>query len=145
MTDPVRVLVVCTGNAARSQMAEAFLARVPGIEAASAGTRPAGVHPLTVRVLGEAGIDWSGARSKSISEMLDGSWDLVLTVCDAAREACPLVPGARRTAHQSFPDPASATGTEEQRLAAFRSARDAIAARMATLAAGLLAERAPPP
>ena len=142
MTDPVRILVVCTGNAARSQMAEAFLARVPGVGAASAGTHPAGVHPLTIRVLGEAGIDWSGARSKSITEMLDGDWDLVLTVCDDAREACPVVPGALRTAHEGFPNPAAVPGSEEVRLAAFRGVRDAIASRMAAVAAELLAERA---
>lgn len=142
MTEPVRILVVCTGNAARSQMGEAFLSRIPGIAAASAGTHPAGVHPLTLRVLGEAGIDWSAARSKSVTEMLDEPWDLVLTVCDSAREACPVVPGARRTAHEAFPDPAAATGTEEERLAAFRAVRDAIEARMTALAAKLLAEPA---
>ena len=141
---PTRVLIVCTGNAARSQMAEAFLARVPGIQAASAGTHPAGVHPLTVRVLAEVGLDWSGARSKSIMEMLDGDWDLVLTVCDDAREACPVVPGAKRTAHEGFPDPAAGQGTNGDRLAAFRAARDGIAARMAVLAADLLAELVAP-
>ena len=140
MREPVRILVVCTGNAARSQMAEAFLARIPGVVAASAGTHPAGVHPLTIRVLGEVGIDWSGARSKSIAEMVDRDWDLVLTVCDNAREACPVVPGARRTAHEGFTDPAAVGGTDEDRLAAFRLVRDAIAARMATVAAELLAE-----
>jgi arsenate reductase len=138
--EPVRILVVCTGNAARSQMAEAFLARIPGVVAASAGTHPAGVHPLTIRALGEVGIDWSGARSKSITEMVDRDWDLVLTVCDNAREACPVVPGARRTAHEGFTDPAAVGGTDEDRLAAFREVRDAIAARMATVAAELLAE-----
>ena len=142
MREPVRILVVCTGNAARSQMAEAFLARIPGVVAASAGTHPAGVHPLTIRVLGEVGIDWSGARSKSIAEMNDRDWDLVLTVCDNEREACPVVPGARRTAHEGFPDPVAVGGTDEDRLAAFRLVRDAIAARMATVAAELLAERA---
>lgn len=144
MTVPVRILVVCTGNAARSQMGEAFLARIPGIVAASAGTHPAGVHPLTIRVLGEVGIDWSAARSKSVLEMLDDPWDLVLTVCDSAREACPVVPGALRTAHEGFPDPAAATGTDEERVAAFRAVRDAIETRMAALAAELLAERVAP-
>ena len=138
MSNPPRVLVVCTGNAARSQMAEAFLAR-EGIAAASAGTHPAGVHPLTVAVLAEVGIDWAGARSKSVLEMLDEPWDLVLTVCDNARETCPVVPGARRTAHAGFPDPAAATGTDGERLAAFRVVRDAIAARMTALAAELRA------
>jgi arsenate reductase len=142
VTSPLRVLVVCTGNAARSQLAEACLSRIPGIEAASAGTDPAGVHPLTVQVLAEVGIDWSRARSKSIAEMLDRDWDLVLTVCDNAREACPVVPGARRTAHEGFPDPAAVAGTDDDRLGAFREARDAIAARMTTVAADLLAERA---
>jgi arsenate reductase len=140
VTDGLRILVVCTGNAARSQMAEAFLAGVPGVAAASAGTHPAGIHPLTVRVLAEVGIDWSGARSKPISEMLGREWDLVLTVCDSAREACPVVPGARRTVHEAFPDPAAVDGSEEDRLAAFRAVRDAIAARMATLALELAAE-----
>jgi arsenate reductase len=141
VTDPVRILVVCTGNAARSQMAEAFLARIEGVQAASAGTHPAGVHPLTIRVLGEVGIDWSRARSKSIAEMVDRPWDLVLTVCDAAREACPVVPGARRTMHEAFPDPAAVGGTDDERLVAFRAVRDAIGARMETLAAGLLHAR----
>jgi arsenate reductase len=139
---PIRVLVVCTGNAVRSQMAQAFLARIPGVVAASAGTHPTGVHPLTIRVLGEVGIDWSAARSKSIAEMLDQDWDLVLTVCDDAREACPVVPGARRTEHEGFADPSAVSGSEEARLVAFRVARDRIATRMADLAAGLLAERA---
>jgi arsenate reductase len=138
--DEVRILVVCTGNAARSQLAEAFLARIPGVVAASAGTHPAGVHPLTIRVLAEQGIDWTGARSKPITEMLDREWDLVLTVCDNAREACPVVPGARRTAHEGFPDPAAVSGTEQERLEAFREVRDAIAARMATVARAMLAE-----
>jgi arsenate reductase len=132
------VLVVCTGNAARSQMGEAFLVR-EGIAAASAGTHPAGVHPLTIAVLEEVGIDWSGARSKSVMEMLDEPWNLVLTVCDHARETCPVVTGARRTAHEGFPDPAAATGTEEERLAAFRAVRDAIATRMTALAEELRA------
>jgi arsenate reductase len=145
VTVPVRILVVCTGNAARSQMGEAFLSRIPGITAASAGTHPAGVHPLTIRVLREAGIDWSAARSKSVTEMLDEPWDLVLTVCDSAREACPVVPGARRTAHEGLPDPASVTGTDEERLAAFRTVRDTIEARMTALAAELLAEPARAP
>jgi arsenate reductase len=142
VSHPARILVVCTGNAARSQMAEAFLAGIAGVVAASAGIHPAGVHPLTVRVLAEVGIDWTGARSKPITEMLDRDWDLVLTVCDHAREACPVLPGARRTVHEGFPDPAAVGGTDEERLAAFREVRDAIAARMATVAAELLAERA---
>jgi arsenate reductase len=137
----VRLLVVCTGNAARSQMAEAFLGQILGVTAASAGTHPAGVHPLTVRVLAEVGIDWSDARSKAITEMLDQPWDLVLTVCDNAREACPVVPGARRTAHEGFADPAAIGGSEDERLAAFREVRDAIAIRMGALAADLLAEQ----
>jgi arsenate reductase len=141
VTDPVRLLVVCTGNAARSQMAEAFLGQILGVTAASAGTHPAGVHPLTVRVLAEVGIDWSDARSKAITEMLDQPWDLVLTVCDNAREACPVVPGARRTAHEGFADPAAIGGSEDERLAAFREVRDAIAIRMGALAADLLAEQ----
>jgi arsenate reductase (thioredoxin) len=119
---PIRVLFVCTGNSARSQFAEAILRRLggPDFEVFSAGTHPGAVNPLTVRALAEIGIDWSRARSKSVSEFLDQSFDYVITVCDQAREACPVFPGEHESIHWGFDDPAAAQGTDEQRLAVFR-------------------------
>ena len=122
MDEPIRVLFVCTGNSARSQMAEAILRRRGGerFDVASAGTDPRGVHPLTVRALAEAGIDVSGAHSRSIEEFLGQEFDYVVTVCDQAREACPVFPGAARSLHWGYDDPVLAQGTDEERLEAFR-------------------------
>ncbi len=122
MDEPIRVLFVCTGNSARSQMAEAILRQRGGhrFEVASAGTDPRGVHPLTVRVLAEAGIDISGARSRSVNEFLGQEFDYVVTVCDQAREACPVFPGAAMSLHWGYDDPVLVEGTEEERLRAFR-------------------------
>ncbi len=119
---PIRVLFVCTGNSARSQMAEALLRREGGaaFEVQSAGTEPKGVHPLTVRTLAEVGIDVSGARSKSVTEFLDEPFDHVITVCDRARESCPVFPGEHESLHWSFDDPAEAAGSEGERLEVFR-------------------------
>jgi arsenate reductase len=119
---PLRVLFVCTGNSARSIMAEALLRRHGGdrFEVVSAGTEPRGVNPLTLRVLDEAGIDASWARSKSVSEFLGQTFDYVVTVCDQAREACPVFPGARESLHWGYEDPTEATGTQDERLAVFR-------------------------
>ena len=129
----IRVLVVCTGNSARSLMAEALFRTHGGddFEVQSAGTEPKGVNPLTERVLDEAGIDHSWARSKSVTEFYDQPWDHVITVCDDANEACPFFPGGRQRLHWSFPDPSKATGTEEQQLATYRRVRDAIRTRIA--------------
>ena len=140
---PLRVLFVCTGNSARSQMAEALLRRLggPAFEAFSAGTEPKGVNPLTVRVLSEAGIDISGARAKSTGVFLGQAFDCVVTVCDRARETCPYFPGARRTLHWSFDDPAEATGTEEQRLAVFRRVMGEIRSAIETFIPEALEER----
>ena len=122
MSDPIRVLFVCTGNSARSIMAEALLRRHGGdrFEVQSAGTDPRGVNPLTVRVLEQAGIDASGARSKSVDEFLGQRFDYVITVCDQARQVCPVFPGVHESLHWGYEDPAEATGTEEERLAVFR-------------------------
>jgi len=127
-TDPTRILVLCTGNSCRSQMAEAFLTRDGGARVAvtSAGTHPSVVHPLTIRALAERGIDWSGARSKSMTEFIDQPFDVVVTVCDDARGACPVFPGGRRRVHRAFRDPALATGSEPERLAVYREVRDEI-------------------
>lgn len=130
-----RVLVLCTGNSCRSQMAEGWLRRDLGdsVEAFSAGTIPSFVHPVAMRVMAEEGVDLSGHRSKSASEFLGQPFDLVVTVCDSAREACPMFPGAKKIIHKSFPDPAAFKGTEEEVLAGFREVRDLIRRGLVTL------------
>jgi arsenate reductase len=137
---PVRMLVLCTGNSCRSIMAEALFRELGGerVAVVSAGSVPAGkVSPMTERVLDEAGIDHSWARSKSMTEFLDREFDHVLTVCDDAAEACPNFPGPAVRTHWSIPDPARATGTPEERLAVFRATlenlRERITAFLATL------------
>ncbi|NLF15217.1 MAG: arsenate reductase ArsC [Anaerolineaceae bacterium] len=132
---PKRVLFLCTGNSARSQMAEAIVNARFGDEwqAVSAGTDPAGyVHPMALRALAEVGIDHQG-RSKSAGEFHGQPFDLVITVCDDAAENCPFWPGLGRQAHLGLPDPARATGTEDQVLAAFRAVRDRLMAEMPAL------------
>ena len=123
MTDrPIRVLFVCTGNSARSVMAEA-LVRTKGsasFDVHSAGTDPRGINPLTLRVLFEAGIDASWARSKSVTEYLGQQFDYVVTVCDEARQVCPVFPGVHESLHWGYEDPAEAKGSAEERLAVFR-------------------------
>lgn len=122
MTDaPIRVLFVCTGNSARSQLAEALLGRMGGGDffAASAGTEPKGVNPYAVRVLAARGIDWSGARSKDVRELTGEPWDYVITVCDRARQSCPVFPGEHNSLHWGLEDPADVDGTDAEKLAAF--------------------------
>lgn len=118
----IRVLFICTGNSARSQIAEAVLGRIGGadFEVYSAGTEPNGVNPYTVRVLGDAGIDWSAARSKSVTEFIGQPFDYVITVCDRARQTCPVFPGTYNTLHWGLEDPAEAEGTDSEKLAAFK-------------------------
>jgi arsenate reductase len=119
---PIRVLFVCTGNSARSIMAEALLRQHGGdrFEVHSAGTEPRGINPLTLRVLSDAGIDASWARSRSVTEYLGERFDFVITVCDQARQVCPVFPGVHESLHWGYQDPAEATGTDEERLAVFR-------------------------
>jgi arsenate reductase len=136
-TDPKRtVLFLCTGNAARSQMAEA-LARLDYpdlLEPISAGSRPAGfVHPLAIRAVEELGVGLEEAYSKSAEEFREQAFDLVVTVCDAAAADCPAWPGARHLVHWSIPDPSFAPGREEARLAAFRATRDDLRRRIDAL------------
>ena len=121
---PIRVLFLCTGNSARSQMAEALLLQAGegDFRVESAGTEPQGVNPYTVRTLAESGIDWSGARSKSATEFVGQPWDYVITVCDRARQSCPVFPGTVNSLHWDIEDPAEAEGTDEDQLAAFRAA-----------------------
>jgi arsenate reductase len=129
---PIRVIFVCTGNSARSQIAEALLRRQGGerFDVVSAGVDPRGVHPLTVKVLENVGIDISGARSKSVGEFLGQTFDYVITVCDRARATCPVFPGGGETLHWGVEDPAEATGTDGQRLAAFERALTELAGRV---------------
>jgi arsenate reductase len=133
---PMRVLFLCTHNSSRSQMAEGLLRARGGDRYAvfSAGTHPRSVHPLAVQVMREIGVDISeatGYRAKSLDEFRgQPSMDLVVTVCDDAAEECPYFPGARQQEHWGFPDPSAVTGSEDERLAAFRSVRDAIARRI---------------
>jgi arsenate reductase (thioredoxin) len=127
-----RVLFLCTHNSARSQMAEGHLRELAGdrFEAFSAGTEATRVRPLAVRAMAEQGIDISHQESKTLDRYLSEPFDLVVTVCDQAAEACPIFPGAKQRLHWSFPDPSQATGPEEERLATYRSVRDAIRARI---------------
>jgi arsenate reductase (thioredoxin) len=127
-----RVLVLCTHNSARSQMAEALLRALASdrVEVASAGTEATRVHPLAVRAMDELGIDLRGHRSKTVDAFLDEPWDVVITVCDSANERCPIFPGRTQRLHWSFEDPSAASGSEEERLAVFRRVRDAIAERL---------------
>jgi arsenate reductase len=120
---PIRVLFVCTGNSARSIMAESLLRKQGGgaFEVYSAGTVPRGINPLTVRVLEEAGLPTSGLSSKSVNQFLGEHFDYVITVCDQARQVCPVFPGSHQSLHWGYEDPAEATGPEEQRLRVFRS------------------------
>ena len=121
-----RVLILCTANSARSQMAEGLLRHDAGgqFEVESAGAKPTQVRPEAIEVMREIGIDLSGHRSKSIDEFAAEAFDYVMTVCDNAREACPVYPGQTTRIHKNFEDPAAATGSEEDRLAAFRRVRD---------------------
>ena len=119
---PIRVLFVCTGNSARSIMAEALLRHHGGdeFEVHSAGTEPRRVNPLTLKVLEDSGIDASSARSKSVNEYLGQHFDYVVTVCDEARQVCPVFPGVHESLHWGYEDPSEATGTDEEKLAVFR-------------------------
>lgn len=141
---PVRVIFVCTGNSARSQMAEALLRRSGGdaFEVASAGVAPKGIHPLTIRALADIGIDWSAARSKPLAEFAGQPFDHVVTVCDNARESCPVFPGGGATHHWSLDDPAAAAGSEAERFAVFVRVREEIAARITAFVPGALRDRA---
>jgi arsenate reductase len=127
-----RALVLCTHNSARSQMAEGFIRALASdrFEVESAGTEATRVHPLAVRAMDEVGIDLRGHVSKTLDRFLGDRWDYVITVCDSANERCPFFPGAAQRVHWSFDDPSAATGTDEERLAAFRRVRDAIRARL---------------
>src|ERR1700738_818074 len=123
-----KVLILCTGNSARSQMAEGLLRHDAGdrFEIFSAGTKPSQVRPEAIAVMGELDIDISGQRSKSVDEFTGQHFDYVLTVCDSAKESCPIFPGKTIAIHHNFEDPAAAQGSEEELLAAFRRVRESL-------------------
>jgi arsenate reductase (thioredoxin) len=127
-----RVLILCTGNSARSQMAEGILRHIAGeiFEVESAGVAPSSVRPEAIEVMREIEIDISRHRSKSVDEFTDQEFDHIITVCDNAKESCPVFPGKATRIHWSFDDPASCVGDDEMRLAAFRRVRREIHARL---------------
>jgi arsenate reductase len=129
-----RVLILCTGNSARSQMAEGMLRHLAGdqFEVYSAGSQPTTVNPLAIQVMSERGIDLSGHRSKHLKEFLSQPFDYVITVCDQAAEVCPIFPGRAQHIHWSFPDPAAVTGTHEERFETFQWTRNAIEQQLKT-------------
>lgn len=128
MADKKRVLILCTGNSARSQMAEGLLRHDAGdhFTVESAGTKPGQVSSEAIAVMKELGIDISGHRSKSVEEFAGQNFDYVLTVCDNAKESCPIFPGHVNRLHRNFEDPAAVQGSEQERLAVFRRVRDEI-------------------
>ncbi|MBZ5539581.1 MAG: arsenate reductase ArsC [Acidobacteriia bacterium] len=140
---PKRVLILCTGNSARSQMAEGLLRHLGGsaVEVHSAGTRPAGLNPLAVQAMREIAVDISAQRSKSVAEFDGQRFDTVITVCDSAAEQCPIFPGAPQRLHWSLPDPAAVAGSPEEQLAAFRAVRNTLETRLREF---LSSENTPP-
>jgi protein-tyrosine-phosphatase len=147
-TTPVRILIVCWGNSARSILGEALFRHLGGdkVEVHSAGIEPKGVNPLSIRVLKEAGISTEGLGSKSVNDYLGQRFDYVITVCDDARGACPVFPGVHESMHWSYPDPAKAEGTDEQRMVAFRAVLTGLGQRIHAflpLAERYAAERRP--
>ena len=127
-----RVLILCTGNSARSQMAEGLLRHDAGnlYEVSSAGTNPSRVRPEAIAAMHEIGIDISAHHSKSVEEFANQGFDYVITVCDNAKESCPVFPAKTKRIHWSIEDPSAVTGTDEQKLAAFRRIRDDLRARL---------------
>lgn len=136
MSGKKRVLILCTGNSARSQMAEGLLRHDAGerFEVVSAGTKPSSVRPEAIAAMSELGIDISGHRSKNVNECEGQRFDYVITVCDNARETCPMFFDAEQRLHHSFEDPAAFPGANEERLALFRRVRDELRAYLADFA-----------
>jgi arsenate reductase len=128
--DKIKVLFLCTGNSCRSQIAEGWANHLKSdvIEAYSAGIRPIGVNPKTTEVMAEAGVDISDHASKHIDDLAGIDFDYVVTVCDNAREHCPVFPGHAKLIHKAFEDPYFASGSEEEIMAVFRKVRDQIRA-----------------
>jgi arsenate reductase len=139
MNERQRVLILCTGNSARSQMAEGLLRVMAGerFEVESAGVSPSRVRPEAIAVMHELGIDLSSHRSKSVDEFIDQHFDYVITVCDNAREQCPVFPATTKRIHWGFDDPAAAPGDEAARLIVFHRVRDEISRRLQDWLTGL--------
>jgi arsenate reductase (thioredoxin) len=131
----LRVLFLCTENACRSQMAEGLVNHdlAGQVQAWSAGVRPSRVNPRAIQAMAELGVDISHHRSKSVDDLAGEQFDLVITVCDRAQQQCPIFPGETEVMHVGFPDPAKATGTEEEIMAAFRQVRDALRKQLVPL------------
>ncbi|MDA8335888.1 MAG: arsenate reductase (thioredoxin) [Peptococcaceae bacterium] len=132
---PKKIVFLCTGNSARSQMAEGFARTLAGAkwDVYSAGTAPAGLNPLAVKAMAEAGVDISGHTSKTLDPQLLASADVVVTLCGDAAESCPLTPPEVKRIHWALPDPVKATGTPEDIMTTFRAIRDEIKDRVKTL------------
>lgn len=132
----LRVLFLCTGNSCRSQMAEGWLRHLAGdrFDVFSAGTHPVGLNPGAIEAMRQSGVDISTHRSKRLDEFAGERFDYVVTVCDKAKETCPIFPGARKVLHWSFDDPAQAVGSPEQQQAVFQQVRDEIAEQVRWLA-----------
>lgn len=123
-----RILVLCTGNSCRSQMMEGWIRYFGGdkVEVKSAGVETHGVNPRAIKVMGESEVDISGHTSNHVDEYMGEEFDLIITVCDSAKERCPVFPSKSEQRHHNFPDPAKATGSEEEILSEFREVRDQI-------------------
>lgn len=122
-----KVIIICTGNSVRSQIAEGFFRKYRSSwEIESAGTNPKGLNPIAVKIMMEKGIDISDQKSKSLKQFINSKFDYVITVCDNARENCPLFPGKAKLIHWNFEDPAEVKGSIDKKLVAFRKVRDAI-------------------
>jgi arsenate reductase (thioredoxin) len=136
MIEKKQVLILCTGNSARSQMAEGILRSIAGdrFDVESAGVEPSVVRPEAIDAMHEIGIDISGHRSKSVDEFIGRAFDYVITVCDNARDKCPVFPGHAKQIHWGFEDPAAVEGGKDERLAAFRKVRDQIRETLQTFA-----------
>jgi arsenate reductase (thioredoxin) len=135
----MRLLILCTGNSARSQMAEGLLRHDAGdaFEVSSAGTKPSHVRPEAIAAMREVGIDISGHRSKSVEEFAGQHFDYVITVCDNAKESCPMFPAGTKRLHWSLEDPAAVQGSEAEQLAEFRRVRDQLRSRLRQFVEGL--------
>ena len=144
MNDNKRVLILCTGNSARSQMAEGLLRHDAGerFDVESAGTKPSSVRPEAIAAMRELGIDISGQRSKSVEEFEGRHFDYVITVCDNARESCPVFFGAAKRLHHSFEDPAVLSGSEDERLELFRRVRGDLRAFLNAFACDVASDKA---
>lgn len=139
MSDKKRVLILCTANSARSQMAEGLLRHDAGekFDVESAGTKPSFVRPEAIAVMRELGIDISGHRSKNVDEFDGQHFEYVITVCDNARETCPVFLGKAQKLHHDFEDPAAVSGSEEQRLSVFRRVREQLRAYLGDFSNGV--------